>query len=394
MKKIITVVAAICVAMSSFADAITCARAVELTNALADGATSTEEYTVHGFITYTDGNVSSKNGSPYQQVFWMADEEGTDKVFQAYWANLPEPYQTNVEPLPVGTELNMTGKLTKYVKNGNVTPEMANGTIQIIKVPTIERDTFDVTADEAIAEASTWSVGDISTDYYRVAGKVKAIVEPYEANTGVPGFNGKSTFTLEVTNTDDIVFKAYRCYLVEEVFAGDSVVILGPLQLYEEKTVEISGGKVTITKKDHPEPQTITVTKDKAIEIATAQAEGWISLDNYIVENVVVDSISYKYSETNKTQSFYAFGKDRVADFIAYSCTVPSELKVGNIVTVRGKLQNFKGNAEISKGTVTIINNINNVASERAAVKKVIRNGQLYIQRGDELFNAQGARVE
>ena len=394
MKKIITVVAAICVAMSSFADAISCAKAVELTNKLEDNATSTEEYTVHGFITYTDGVVSSYNGSPNQQVFWMADEAGEDKVFEAYWANLPEPYQTNAEPLPVGTELNITGKLTKYVKNENVTPEMKNGTITIIKVPTIDRDTFDVTADEAIAEATTWSVGDISTDYYRVAGKIKAIVEPYEANTGVPGFNGRSTFTLEVTNTDDIVFKAYRCYLVEEAFAGDSVVILGPLQLYEEKTVEISGGKVTITKKDHPEVKTITVSKDKAIEIATAEAEGWLSTDNYVVENVVVDSISYKYSETNKTQSFYSFGKDRKADFIAYSCKVPREIVVGDVVTVKGKLQNFKGNAEISKGEVLAPQAINNVASEKVAAKKVVRNGQLFIQRGDELFNAQGARVE
>ena len=96
MKKIITVVAAICVAMSSFADAITCAKAVEEAMKLPAGTESTESYTVHGFITFTNGTVSRK-----QQVFWMADTEDGGQVFQAYWANLPEPYATDGNPLPV-----------------------------------------------------------------------------------------------------------------------------------------------------------------------------------------------------------------------------------------------------------------------------------------------------
>lgn len=385
MKKIITVVAAICVAMSSFAGAITCAQAVEEAMKLPAGTESTESYTVHGFITFTNGTVSRK-----QQVFWMADTEDGGQVFQAYWANLPEPYATDGNPLPVGTELNMTGKLMNY---NDVTAEMKNGTIELIYVPVVIRDTIDVTVEEAIAEATAWSVGDISTDYYRVPGKVKAITRAYEENKDVPGYNGKSTFTLETTSTT-VVFTAYTAYSVEEVFAGDSVIVLGPLQYYAENSVEIVGGKVTITKKDHEEAKTITVTKDKAIEIATAQAEGWLSTDNYVVENVVVDSISYAYSAEKKTQSFYSFGKDRVADFIAYNCSVPREIVVGDVVTVKGKLQNFKGNAEISKGEVLAPQGINNVASEKAAAKKIIRNGQLYIQRGDELFSAQGARVQ
>jgi hypothetical protein len=58
---------------------------VELTNALADGATSTETYSVTGYITEVVGSVSRN-----QQTFWMADTKNGGRVFEAYWANLPE----------------------------------------------------------------------------------------------------------------------------------------------------------------------------------------------------------------------------------------------------------------------------------------------------------------
>ena len=64
---------------------VTCAQAVELTNALADGATSTETYTVTGYITEVVGTVSRN-----QQTFWMADTKDGGRVFEAYWADLPE----------------------------------------------------------------------------------------------------------------------------------------------------------------------------------------------------------------------------------------------------------------------------------------------------------------
>ena len=64
---------------------VTCAQAVELTNALADGATSPETYTITGYITEVVGDVSHN-----QQTFWMADTKDGGRIFEAYWANLPE----------------------------------------------------------------------------------------------------------------------------------------------------------------------------------------------------------------------------------------------------------------------------------------------------------------
>ncbi|MBQ9293447.1 MAG: hypothetical protein IJ219_00780, partial [Bacteroidaceae bacterium] len=74
---------------------VTCAQAVELANALADGATSSETYTITGYITQVVGDPNRN-----QQTFWMADTKDGGKVFEAYYANLPE----GVTAFTVGTK--------------------------------------------------------------------------------------------------------------------------------------------------------------------------------------------------------------------------------------------------------------------------------------------------
>ncbi len=100
---------------------ISCAKAVELCNALADKAESADTYTVVGYITDTDGKISRD-----QQVFWMADTKDGGKVFEAYWANIPDP----TKALPVGTKVKMTGKLMRY----GSTAEMKNGNVVVLEM--------------------------------------------------------------------------------------------------------------------------------------------------------------------------------------------------------------------------------------------------------------------
>ncbi len=57
---------------------VTCAQAVELTAALADGATSAETYAITGYITEVVGEVSRN-----QQTFWMADTKDGGRVFDS-----------------------------------------------------------------------------------------------------------------------------------------------------------------------------------------------------------------------------------------------------------------------------------------------------------------------
>ena len=103
---------------------VTCTEAVTATNKLADNATSTETYAVTGYITTVVGNVSNN-----QQTFWMADTKDGGKVFEAYWANLP----SGVSAFTVGMKVKITGNLIKYVKNGDVTPEIKNATVEVLE---------------------------------------------------------------------------------------------------------------------------------------------------------------------------------------------------------------------------------------------------------------------
>ena len=103
---------------------VTCAEAVQLTNALADNGISTETYTVIGYITEVIGNVSRN-----QQTFWMADTKDGGRVFEAFWANLPE----GMSAFTVGAKVKITGKLLKYVNNGQVTPEIKNADVVILE---------------------------------------------------------------------------------------------------------------------------------------------------------------------------------------------------------------------------------------------------------------------
>ena len=103
---------------------LNCAKAVEKTTALADNTITEEDYSVVGYITNTDGKISKD-----QQVFWMADETDGGKVFEAYWANIPDPKT----PLIVGQKVIITGKLQKYVnKSGAVTCEIKNPSVAVI----------------------------------------------------------------------------------------------------------------------------------------------------------------------------------------------------------------------------------------------------------------------
>ena len=104
--------------------AITCAKAVELTSALEDNTLSEEVFTVEGFITSTDSKISRN-----QQVFWMADTQDGGNVFEAYWANLADGRK---EAYEVGSKVRITGKLQKYVKNGNVTCEIKNADVDLL----------------------------------------------------------------------------------------------------------------------------------------------------------------------------------------------------------------------------------------------------------------------
>ena len=218
---------------------VTCAQAVELTNALADGATSTETYTITGYITEVVGNVS-KN----QQTFWMADEKDGGKVFEAYWADLPEGVTAFVK----GAKVKITGQLIKYVKDGVVTPEIKNAKVVILEAGDgggggTEEGTA-VTCAQAVELTNALADGATSTETYTITGYITEVVGSVSRN--------QQTFWMADEKEGGKVFEAYWANLPEGVTAfvkGSKVKITGKLMKYVKDgavTPEIKNATVVI----------------------------------------------------------------------------------------------------------------------------------------------------
>lgn len=92
---------------------VTCAEASHIASSLSHNNPTSQTYNVVGYVTETDGVVSSG-----QQIFWMADTENGGKVFQSYWCNVPEQ-------IKVGDYVSVKGNILRYnsnyeIKHGDV----------------------------------------------------------------------------------------------------------------------------------------------------------------------------------------------------------------------------------------------------------------------------------
>ena len=218
---------------------VTCTEAVELTNALEDGATSAVTYTVTGYITEVVGNVS--NG---QQTFWMADTKDGANQFEAYWANLPE----GVEKFVKGSKVKITGQLIKYVNKttGAVTPEIKNATVEILEVgdggDVVEGT--PVTCAQAVELTNALQDGATSDVTYTITGYITEIIGSVS--------KGQQSFWMADTKDGENQFEAYWANLPEGVTAfvkGSKVKITGKLIKYvkdSKVTPEIKNATVEI----------------------------------------------------------------------------------------------------------------------------------------------------
>ena len=232
---------------------ITCAEAVELCNALANNASSAETYAVTGYITDVFGEPSRN-----QQSFWIADTKDGGKVFNAFYANLPE----GVEKFVVGSKVTITGKLLKYVKaDGTVTPEIKNADVTIHEV-----GGGDETPDQPI-EGTPAGTG-VENDPYNVAGalayiqnlpadeKPEALVYTKGVISEVVklGTSGSIQFKMQDKNVNNSLLVFYCNNLgnvpfsaLTDLKAGDEVVVCGKVVNFKGNTPEYAPGAYLVS---------------------------------------------------------------------------------------------------------------------------------------------------
>jgi len=323
---------------------VTCAEAVELINALADNGTSTETYSVTGYITEVIGSVSTKTGSP-QQSFWLADTKDGGQVLQAYYANVPD----GVSAFTVGSKVKITGQLTKYVKNDAVTPEIKNPTVEILEAGDDGGDT-----DTPVDPAGTGT----STDPYNVA-KIKQLISESNAPTGEIYIKGKisqiksldvSKYTRAQYYISDNGSTTNQFYVYnglylgganftanDQIKVGDDVVILGTLGTYQgdyqvaqnSKIVSLNGNTADDNNDNNDDNN-----GDNGDETSDTPVEGMTITSSLIVSgatgSVVLDTNKYGSQAVATTSTWYTF-KVNGATFTGCRICIATEANGGGI---------------------------------------------------------------
>lgn len=347
---------------------VTCAQAAELAKALADGATSTETYTITGYITEVVGDVRQN-----QQTFWMADTKDGGRIFEAYWANLPE----GVSAFTKGTKVKITGKLMKYVNtnNGNVIAEMKNATVTILTDDggdTPAEDVIPVSCVIAAQTANSLPDNATSEETYCVTGYITKVIGAVSTKTGTP----QQSFWMADKMEDGEIFQAYYANLpegVSEFVIGMKVKITGKLLNYKNANgggaAEMKNATVVILEEGGggdtpPVGDVISVTCAEAVQQANALADGGTSTETYAVTGYITQVIGEVSTKTGSPQqSFWmADTKDGGQVFQAYWANLPtgvSAFTVGSKVTITGHLKKYVKASdvtpEIQNATVVIL---------------------------------------
>ena len=417
-------------------DMLTCAEAAQI--AAAEGYKGTTEVTVYGYVTGLINDKVDNNGNQ-KQSFWMADTENGGKQFEAYWAFVPEKFA-------VGDYVSVTGILQNY--NGTI--EIADGQAALLNegegggTDPDEPNTGDMlTCTEAaqIAAANGYK----GTTEVTVYGYVTELINDKVDNNG----NQKQSFWMADTENGGKQFEAYWAFIPEKFAVGDRVSVTGILQNYNG-TIEIADGQAArmneggSTDPDEPGTEgalyqidfktdltgwtiddkdlgglTYVWKQDKnygmkasAYNKQAYAAESWlispaIDLTNAVAPSLVIsqalnkgtgENLAVKVSAdngntwTNLTINMPAgnswdFQEDQasLAAFAGKTIQIAFAYKSTTSVCPTWEI----GSVLVQDGGAAALQQ----TEQESIATKMLRNGQLFIQRGEKTYTVTGAQI-
>ena len=177
---------------------ITCAQAREYALSLASGTTGDVKVTVVGYVTDLFSN---------GVTFWMDDQQGSAKTFQAYMVK-------TVQPAGVGLKNGAKVKVTGYVTNfSGTTPELKDGAVEIVEGGE-QIVATEVTVADALAAAKDLEQNKTSEGVYAITGYISAIAEEFKADKGNMSF-----WMSDNLNDAAQEFQAFRVSCTEDMAA-------------------------------------------------------------------------------------------------------------------------------------------------------------------------------
>ena len=348
---------------------LTVAQALETIKALADNGTTEQDAYVTGKITKI--KTADTDIAKYKNIDYIISD-GTNELTVFRGKNVDNTDFTEAGQINVGDEVVVLGKLTKYVKDGNTTPEVAQGNY-IVKLTkgsgggdsNLGTKDAPLTVAKALEIINALADGGETADAY-VKGTISQVTSynsTYKSITYYISDDGKTTNELQVYSGKGLNGAEFAAK--EDLSVGDQVVIKGKLKKYVKNgnvTPEINQSSeiVTIVKASGGGNDNNLGTKDapltvaKALEIINALADGGETADAYVKGtisqvtsyNSTYKSITYYISDdgntTNELQVYSGKGQNG-ADFAA-----KEDLSVGDQVVIKGKLKKYVKNGNVT----------------------------------------------
>lgn len=237
---------------------LTVAQALETIKALADNGTTEQDAYVTGKITKI--KTADTDIPKYKNIDYIISD-GTNELTVFRGKNVDNTDFTEAGQINVGDEVVVLGKLTKYVKDGNTTPEVAQGNyiVKLTKGSGGGSDSGLGTKDAPLTVAKALEIinaladGGETADAY-VKGTISQVTSynsTYKSITYYISDDGKTTNELQVYSGKGLNGAEFAAK--EDLSVGDQVVIKGKLKKYVKNgnvTPEINQSSeiVTITK--------------------------------------------------------------------------------------------------------------------------------------------------
>ena len=352
------------------------AAALTMIKAMADGEL-TEEIYVKGKISAIS-EVSVQNGNA---TYFISDDGSNKNELQVYRGKFlgGKPF-TSEDQIKVGDEVIVKGKCKNFKGN---TPEFDTGSSLYMlngeyaeEVPLgepegtgVQNDPYNVAA--ALALITPMSDGQITDEIY-VKGKISKIQE-------VSVQNGNATYFISDDGSENNQLEVYRGKYLggksftseDQIKVGDEVIVKGKCKNFKGNTPEFdTGSSLYMINGQYAEetpagdPEGSGVQNDPynvaaALALITPMADGQLTDEIYVkgkiskIQEVSVQNGNATYfisddgTENNQLQVYrgkYLGG----ANF-----TSANQIKVGDVVIVKGKCKNFRGNTpEFDAGNV------------------------------------------
>ena len=346
-------------------------------NAMEDNAVSQEFWFVKGKVVKV--TTTQTNFETYKNLNYLISEDGTEtNTITVYSGDgLNGDKFTGIDALGAGDEVIVYGQIQKYVKNGNMTPEIAKGNYLVAlnkggNEPTNTVGSKDApkSISEALAAINTMEDNAVSQEFWFVKGKVVKVTtnqtnfEKYGNLNYLISEDGTENNTITVYSGDGLNGDKFTG--IDALGAGDEVIVYGQLQKYVKNgnmTPEIAKGNYLVSLNkggsgETPSGETGSLTNpltaSQAFDLVAAMESGVTSEADYYVKGKVC-SVKYTFSAQFGTATFNISDDGNTSDkeFIAYSCYYfnnepwkegDTQIQVGDEVIVCGKVINYNGN--------------------------------------------------